>query len=151
MPALAYESFGNLCDKLPPFHDDRSDEARHDFARGGEQPGYATTLVLDVEIERLGKEHHRASGRLALSAGKARSRLLEKEQASAAARRFTDHPEPALVAADIEQWNRLAECAGVRPSRQLGCRRHGKGPTRRRRFLAMAYIGQVHLTRPEFA
>src|ERR1700722_11457096 len=151
MPALARERAGNLCDKLPPFRDDRSDEARHDFARGGEQPGHAATLVLDVEIERLGKEHHRASARLALSAGKARSRLLEKEQASAAARRFTGHPEPALVAADIEQRNGLAERAGVGPSRQLGCRRHGKGPARRWRSLALAGVSQMHLARPEFA
>ena len=86
-----------------------------------EQTGNAATLVLDVEIERLGEEHHRASGRLALSAGKACGRLLEEEQASAAARRFTDHPEPALVAADIEQRNCLAERAGIRPSRQLRC------------------------------
>src|SRR5580658_11204525 len=107
MPAMTGESVRNLRDKLPPFRDDRSDAAhqkrrvaRHDFARGGEQSSKAAALVLDVEIERLGKEHHRASGRLALSAGEAGSRLLEKEQATAAARRFTDHPERALVAAD---------------------------------------------------
>src|SRR5580698_4429757 len=98
MPAMTGESVRNLRDKLPPFRDDRSDAAHqkrrtahHDFARSGEQTRKAAAVVLDVELERLGKEHHRASGRLALSAGKACSRLLEKEQTPAAARRFTDH------------------------------------------------------------
>jgi hypothetical protein len=104
MPAMTGESVQNLGDKLPPFRHDRSDEAaqkrrtaRHDFARSGEQTRKAIALVVDVEIERLGEEHHRASGRLALSAGKPRSRLLEKEQATATARSFTDHPEPPLL------------------------------------------------------
>ena len=42
---------------------------------------------------------------------------MTRKQASAAARRFTDHPEPALVAADIEQRNCLADRAGIGPPR----------------------------------
>src|ERR1700681_2048691 len=142
VPAMTGASVQNLRDELPPFRADRSNEvakrrraARHDFARSGEQTGKATALVVDVELERLGDEHHRASVRLALSAGKAGSRLLEKIQASATAPSFTDHPEPALVTADIEQRNCLAERAGIGPSRQLGCRRRGKVPMWRSHIL----------------
>ena len=86
MPALAGERVRNLRDKVSPFRDGRSDEAhekrraaRYNLARDREQTGNAASLVFDVEFERLGKEHHRASSRLALSAGKACGGALEKE------------------------------------------------------------------------
>jgi hypothetical protein len=54
-----------------------------------------------------------------LPAGEADSPLLEQKQSPAPTLCLSNNPTPLLVLADIKQWDRFIDDAGVRPVRKI--------------------------------